>query len=209
MKLTLPRVIVAFCTLLGTACFVATVVFLIFQLHRAQPDASGVINEFTTAEFSVSNNATWEKTSLPHDWRMQNLNVSQIRYRFSFEFFPSNTDLYALYLPVISQNAVAYLNGTEVGNGGSIKEPVTRNWPGPLIFPVASEFLIDGTNQLKIQVFSEPVGKGLLPVFYFGKWTDLVSSYNYRKVLKKNGFSYVYGDIGCCCFFPFLYRLES
>lgn len=176
---------VAAVTLLGAISFIIAAVLLVFQLHRIQPDSENIIKIFSDAEFSTSHTGAGEKINLPHDWHMERLNFSQLWYRFYFSVSPVPTELYALYLPVISENAVAYINGIEIGNGGSIVEPIARNWAGPLIFPIGSEVLKDGRNELMLQVFSEPIGRGLLPVFYFGKWTDLVPSYDYRKMLKR------------------------
>ena len=175
----------ALLTLLGVICFVTMSVLLVFQLHRIQPGPAEVKNEFDSAESRQSGSDNWDKVGLPHDWHMERQNISQLQYRVSFNVTAPSMELYSLYFPVISQNIVVYLNGSEIGNGGSIKEPITRNWPGPLIFPIAPEFLVSGENELLLDVFSEPAGRGLLPVFYFGKWTELVPSYNYRKVLKQ------------------------
>lgn len=181
----LSRLAFSVIALLGTACFIVTVALSVFYLHKIQPGTKFVINKFDVAEYSTAHGNSWEKTNLPHDWHMERISDSQLRYRFFYSVSPVSTELYALYIPVISQNAVAYLNGTEIGNGGSTVTPLARNWPAPLIFPIAANYLVKGENELELRVFSEPAGRGLLPVFYFGKWSELISSYNDRRALKQ------------------------
>lgn len=163
----------------------AVAVSIVFYLHRIQPGSATVIHEFTVADSSVVGGDKWKVTALPHDWHRERLEISTLRYRFYFSVSQLVEEPYALYIPVISQNVVAVLNGSTIGNGGSTVEPITRNWPGPLIFPIASESLTVGQNELVLDVYSEPIGRGLLPVFYFGKWTDLVAAYSHRKNLKQ------------------------
>ena len=185
-------------------CFVTVVVLIVFQLHQVKPDSAAVLSEITVGEFFSSRGADRERITLPHDWHSEQLHLAQLWYRFSFSVTPSRTDLYAIYLQVISENAVAYLNGIEIGSGGTIEKPLAKNWPGPLIFPVASEYLARGENVLELHVLSVPPGRGFVPIIYFGKWTDLVPSYNYRKVLKETALGGFLVILVASAFFLFL-----
>jgi len=179
------KIISASLTLSGVGLVAATLVLLLFQLHGVEPDSADVLYEFSNGDVSVSRSGDWADTQLPHDWNVEDLSVSLLWYRFNFFVSDKQPDLYAIYLPVIAQNAVVYLNGVVIGNAGSTEDPVSRNWPRPLIFPIASDSLIVGNNELMLQVISDLPGRGLLPKFYFGKWEDLMPAHAYRKMLKQ------------------------
>jgi signal transduction histidine kinase len=172
-------------SVIGVAGVVATLVISLFALHQVKPPSDSVLLEIASGEYSGDGSADWNNVALPHDWHRERLVRSQLWYRFEFNLSAVESELHALYLPVISQNAAVFLNGVEVGNGGSVEEPVARNWPRPLMLPIAEDILLTGKNELILQVLSDPAGRGLLPVFYLGKWVSLLPSYNFRKMLKQ------------------------
>lgn len=172
-------------SLLGVTLVVATFVITLFALHRVAPESSSITRKFTVAEYSRENSDEWDEISLPHDWHVEQLDLTRLWYRFEFELEINPTGLHALYVPVVSQNAVAILNDVEIGNAGAAVDPIARNWPRPLLFPIAAELLVNGNNELVIQILSDPPGRGLLPEFYLGRWTELRPFYNSRKMLKQ------------------------
>ena len=156
----------------------------IFWLHAGKPALNDSVIEFSQGEFSPQDNLNWQTIDLTHDWRQEKLPVSHAWYRFRFNMEQAPVALSSLYFPVLSQNLAVYLNGVEIGNGGSLQEPVTRNWPRPLIFPVAPEFLRKGENELLLWLVSDPEGRGLLKQFYLGDRAILQSAWLKRNTLK-------------------------
>ena len=160
------------------------VAWLIFHVHSVMPSASEQVIEFSSGEFSPENKVSWKSVALPDDWRKRNLPISHAWYRFEFDLDTLPLKLNALYFPTLSQNLAVYLNGVEIGDGGSLQEPVARHWPRPLMFPIAPEFFKTGKNELLIWLVSEPAGRGLLTRFYLGDRDALLGAYSNRANLK-------------------------
>lgn len=169
-------------TVLSIALFIGYS-WLVFYLHDVQPNET-LVTRFSEAEFTPGSNSEWTPVELTHDWRQNSLTVADGWYRLKFELGTLPVASTALYIPKLSQNLAVYLNGVEVGNGGSFETPITRNWPRPLIFPVAPEFFVEGRNEIIIWLVSEPSGRGVLGEIYMGDRDVLNRAYNKRNLLK-------------------------
>jgi len=169
-------------TVLSITLFVAYS-WLVFHLHDAQPDDSQV-TRFSAAEFAPGSESEWTAVELAHNWRQFDLAIAEGWYRFNFELQTLPVTLTALYIPKLSQNLAVFINGVEVGNGGSFETPISRNWPRPLLFPVAPEFFVEGRNEIVIWLVSEPAGRGMLGDIFLGDRDVLGQAYDNRHLLK-------------------------
>lgn len=157
--------------------------WLVYYVHDLHPDEAG-ITTFSTAEFTTGSSAKWEPVELTHDWLKNDLIISEGWYRLRFELDMLPVTLTALYIPKLSQNLAVYLNGVEVGNGGSFETSIARNWPRPLMFELAPEFFVRGRNEITLWLVSEPIGRGMLGDIYLGDREILDQAYAMRNSLK-------------------------
>lgn len=161
----------------------------IYFLHERNAGVLGGVAPVEQGTFSPQGRAEFNTVTLPHDWfsitdAIPGGPVAEGWYRFNFSVDEKPRELYAIYFPTIAENASVYLNGIEIGNGGSFSEKSSRNLPRPLIFPVAPELIANGKNELLLLVESNPPGRGLLPVFYVGSRESLLSAFWDRHSLK-------------------------
>lgn len=173
--------------------------FGILYAHYQPVTLDNSVKFITQGTFNPQKVSTSQQVTLPHDWLREHKKYNEGWYRFNFFVDERPRALYAIYFPTVSQNAAVYLNGIEVGNGGSFSEPVSRNWPRPLIFPVAPELIQEDKNELLIQMVSSPSGRGLLPGFYVGPREGLLPAFWYRygiKVTVANAITIVMGVYG-------------
>ena len=179
--------------------FVILCSFGILYAHYQPVISEGSVKYITQGTFNPQDVANFQPVTLPHDWLRQHNDINEGWYRFNFFVDDKPRELYAIYFPTVSQNAAVYLNGIEIGNGGSFSEPISRNWPRPLIFPVAPELVKKDKNELLIQVVTSPPGRGFLPGFYVGPRESLVPAFWYRygiKVTVANAITIIMGIYG-------------
>ena len=169
---------------IGAAVVFLGFVIFIFALHADKPGGDQRITSFSYGEYAPDHGVDWSFVTLPDDWYRDSRYIEEAWYRFEFDLEVLPIELNALYFPALSQNLSVYLNGIEVGNGGSMEKPIARNWPRPLLFPVAPEFLQTERNEILIRVVSEPPGRGLLGKFYLGDRKALLPFYSSRSLLK-------------------------
>jgi hypothetical protein len=79
--------------------------------------------------------APWEPVALPDDWRRRRPGVREGWYRFRLAP-AADAAARALYLPTVTFNAAAWLDGMPVGSGGPFEDPLARNANRPLLFPL-------------------------------------------------------------------------
>lgn len=176
----------------------------IFYLHERSAGIISGAEPVMQGTFSPQGRAEFNSVTLPHDWvslpdALTGGAVAEGWYRFNFSVDEKPRELYAIYFPTIAENASVYLNGIEIGNGGSFSEKSSRNLPRPLIFPVAPELIASGKNELLLLVESNPPGRGMLPVFYVGSRESLLPAFWDRhnlKVTMPNAITVVMGIYG-------------
>jgi hypothetical protein len=61
------------------------------------------------------------------------------------------SNLYAVYAPKIALNAAFYMNGQQIGSGGSFR-PIARNFNRPQFFVVVPQLLKGGSNTLHVRL---------------------------------------------------------
>ncbi len=94
-----------------------------------------------------------ERVSLPDAWGRSRPGVGGLgAYRFVFRDADPSNGPCALYLPQVNANAVAYVNGSWIGQGGSMEEPVAHNFNRPLLIEFSPALLHPGENVVDVVV---------------------------------------------------------
>ena len=125
-----------------------------------------------------ANDAAWVPLKLPDFWNISRPGAGGDGwYRIHFSLRDVPRDIQAVYLPRLSLNAGAYLNGVFLGDGGKFDEPVARNWNRPLLFPISPALLKPGENTLHIRVHSPTYSLGSLSTIYVGAESVLRPEY--------------------------------
>jgi len=76
--------------------------------------------------------------------------------------------LWAVYLPRVNMNAAVWVNGQFVGDGGRLRDPISRNWNRPLLFAVPAGLLHAGANTVDVNLHCNRTGPGVLSPFRVG-----------------------------------------
>lgn len=137
---------------------------LAVQSTLAQP---GLIT-LAQGELLISDSATppvssagWQTVTLPDQWpQARYASGDNGWYRFDLAA-QAPTELWGVYLPRLNMNAAVYFNGVPLGNGGSFREPLGRNWSRPLYFAIPPSLWQPEGNALYIRLKSY-VGYGVL-----------------------------------------------
>ena len=86
--------------------------------------------------------ADWQPVTLPDAWDTNRPDYQgYVWYRLHFATPTDVAQPLALYLPALSMNAAAYLNGHALGSLGRMHEPVTRHFYTPLMLPLPPALL--------------------------------------------------------------------
>lgn len=128
--------------------------------------------------------AGWTPRSLPDDWLDHPMGAAEGWYRFHFHLGEAVDAAWGVYLPTLSMNAAAFVNGAPVGDGGRFDEPVARNWNRPLLFVFPAERLVRGENTLHVRLKAERIDAGLLDRVHVGPERALAPLYAWRHGLK-------------------------
>ena len=89
--------------------------------------------------------------TLPHDWSKSRPDYSgSVWYRLHFS--APTAQLPAVYLPRVCTNAQVWVNGTLVGSGGAMQEPIARNCYAPQLHSLPSGLLRPEGNVLDIRL---------------------------------------------------------
>jgi signal transduction histidine kinase len=96
----------------------------------------------------------WEPVTLPDEWRRRRPEREGFAwYRLELAGRVPAGERFALYLPSLSMNAAAWVNGEPVGSGGRFDEPVARNFNHPLYFPFPSSLLGRERNVIHVRLW--------------------------------------------------------
>ena len=126
----------------------------------------------------------WQPLTLPDDWYLSGKTASQYWYRSEFNALPGSADTWAVYLPSLTHAVSVYINGIWVGQSGHFDEPVSRHQNDPLMFRFAPEILADEGNELLLRVKASYHEQGLLGAVYLAPYEDLVSAYEFKRMLR-------------------------
>lgn len=123
----------------------------------------------SAAELPPAESAAWQMVTMPDDWSSSHPKVyGTAWYRFHFNFNKQNEkEIHAVYIARLCMNVEVFVNGVKIGDGGSFKEPVGRNWNRPLLFIVPPHLLHEGRNELHIRLLAPQNSQASLfpPVF--------------------------------------------
>lgn len=112
--------------------------------------------------------AGWERIELPDYWSAAlRRRAVQGWYRTTLDLDAVPTELWAVYLPRVSQAAAVWVNGVHVGGhvGG---DPLPRDWIRPHIFTVPHELLRVGENVVDVHVRTHLGAPGYVRAIAFG-----------------------------------------
>lgn len=99
----------------------------------------------------------WQRRQLPDDWDSRQPGVGGpgwYRIDFTLEALPAEP--WAVHISRLRMNAAAWVNGSFVGDGGRLIEPIARNWNRPLYFLVPTGLLRPGINVVHLRVLGDP-----------------------------------------------------
>lgn len=125
----------------------------------------------------------WRAASLPDDWLRRGDQVDQVWYRLEFPSQPSNEKIWALYLPYVSHNVEAYINGAWVGRAGKFSDPVGRYHNQPLLMEFDSQ-LLTHSNELLLRVKAASYRQGYLDKVFVGPASLLRPYQQWKKLIR-------------------------
>jgi signal transduction histidine kinase len=139
--------------------------FLLEVSLRVESEIPGSLR-LASATFSL-NESKEQTVALPHNWDKSYPNQGGIaRYRFQIVHQEKPSETWGVYLPQLSMNASVSINGVNIGNGGSMMDPIARFWNLPLYFVVPASLWKDGNNRIDVYIAGYPNGRsGLAPIF--------------------------------------------
>ena len=126
----------------------------------------------------------WKRAYLPHDWRQSGIDAMEGWYSFYLELNVPPNRLWSMYLPRVTSNVLARLNGEAIGHGGRFDDPVARNWSRPLMFSIPSGILQNGSNRFSLYVKAAPGSPGYLGPVYLGPEESISPFYERNHALR-------------------------
>jgi signal transduction histidine kinase len=122
---------------------------------------------------------------LPHRWGRSLRWESGGWYRLRVNIPKRPSEVLGVYLSRLHMNAAVYINGSFIGDGGSMEDPLARNWNTPLYFTIPPALLLTGENTLLIRLRTVP-GSGLFPAVQIGPEQILRPRCELRKFLQND-----------------------
>ncbi len=117
--------------------------------------------------------------ALPDRWRESRHDAQGMGwYRFRFDSAELGKGVQVVYLPHASVNAVVYLNGTTIGSGGSVDEPIARTWNRPRLYVIDPMLLRPGKNTLLVQLVTHPYTQASLYPPQLGSESELRAAFD-------------------------------
>lgn len=175
--------------ILGFALVAATIALLFYRYSVSPPEGALETNvvyfcSTKTRDEPAVDDPCWKQTYLPHDWRQSAVNAEHGWYTFDLELNVPPNRLWAMYLPRVTSNVLAQLNGEAIGHGGRFDAPVARNWARPLSFSIPSGILRNGVNRFSLYVVPALGSPGYLGPIYLGPQELLLPAYNRNHALR-------------------------
>ena len=155
---------------LALACIAA-----IFQPFQRGKLEHGSILGFEQAR--VADKGTTEVVDLPDRWLNDGMNRAQKKYVVTFDRAQIGVENLSLYIPTVSKNFQATLNGTVIPAFGAVGDNPSWNYNRPHILTFPPALLVEGKNELILDVYAHSVHDGMLGVFYLGDSSYLFSSW--------------------------------
>jgi signal transduction histidine kinase len=128
--------------------------------------------------------ARWTDVTLPDRWPFFHAGGDMLGwYRATVTLPAPPGELWAVALPVVSQNAAVRVNGQPVGDGGPFA-PMARNWNRPLLFTVPPGLLGAGTNVIDVRVGAAGLAPPAIGRFHVGPASALGPPHARREALQ-------------------------
>ncbi|MGB0865111.1 MAG: sensor histidine kinase [Granulosicoccaceae bacterium] len=158
-----------FYVLLAIGC-----VFAIYQPHlRANLQVEGVMRFEQALVMSGTGSSP---VALPSRWLNEPGNRNHRQYSVHFQRDSVISQDFSLYVPAVSKNFQATLNGVVLPAFGDIGEDPSWHYNRPHLLTFPPSLLVDGENNLILDVYAHSVHDGMLGVFYLGD-SGLLYSY--------------------------------
>lgn len=127
---------------------------------------------------TVPQDAALVPITLPDQWRQRRPDASGFaRYRLTLDASDDGGERCGVLLPDVNMNAAVFVNGSWVGDGGSLVEPVAHNFNRPLYFQLPAALLHPGANQVDVLLFAYEHHFGRLGPIWVGPHDALVERY--------------------------------
>lgn len=134
--------------------------------------------------------ARWQGVTLPDAWDSSRPGYEGYAwYRLRFATPADWRGQLALYLPSVSMNAQVELNGQLLGVQGRMREPVTRNFYTPLLFPVPPSMLRPPgeVNELRILLMGYRLYRSGIAPLSVGEAEPLHAAWSQRRFWQNTG----------------------
>ncbi|MBC8212589.1 MAG: hypothetical protein H8E21_16140, partial [Gammaproteobacteria bacterium] len=119
--------------------------------------------------------STGTSVELPDDWRSRSYSGQQEVYQFSLMLEQAPLETWALLLPSVNLRAQVKLNNHPLThNENDYNSSTARMWFQPLLYPLSSGLLQQGSNQLQITI-SNAATHGYLATPLVGTYSALAS----------------------------------
>ena len=143
--------------------------------------------EFLAAESALvpAAAADWQPVTLPDDWLLRRPGVREGWYRLRFDAVANDEGRWGIYLPAVVMNAVVYVNGERVGDGGRVDDPVARNSNRTLLLPFEASLLRSGENLLHVRLVSDRPDGGFLPALHVARFHDLAPAHARAELIRR------------------------
>jgi signal transduction histidine kinase len=136
-----------------------------------------------TAQPPASGDPAWQAVRLPHVWNGEQQAARGGWYRLRFDAPPdwfATPKALALYLPQAHVNAEVWLNGTLLGDGGRLDDPMTFHWNHPFLFAMPRAALRPAGNEVWVRLRAVG-GFGLLAPLTLGPERVLHKAWESRR----------------------------
>lgn len=159
------------------------------QLTLKIPEHMDGAQVFEQLDFKFENepDSAYHPVNLPDNWDKSEPDRGGIGiYRAKLFLVNIPKGAIGFYLPKVSMNAEILLNGTSIGSGGSMKDPVARYWNQPLYLVLPTGLWKEGDNIVEIKVYGFPNGRSGLGRIFVGqssKLTPKVENYRLKLML--------------------------
>lgn len=124
----------------------------------------------------------WQRQALPHVWTLPQQRERGVWYRLRFEtgsVGAAGAEPLALYVPQAHVNAAVWLDGTRLGDGGAMADPMVFHWNQPFLFPLPP-LQAGMTHELLVKVRAAG-GFGLLAPVEVGPSSELRPRHDRRR----------------------------
>lgn len=155
-----------------------------FSIPHVDPINKVEYVESSSPKPPQSLNIPWQSIGLPDLWIDNHKDSDAIWYRTYARIDKTEDDIWAIYLPSLTHNAVVYINGNWVGQGGKFETPISRHHNEPLLFKFSSSLLNDELNRIDVRVQAAFYTQGLFDQFYLAPAKLLQNAYDLKHFVR-------------------------